>query len=204
MKKRVKPALHPVIHIFHNGEVAEVNYFQDFKHFLAAQDAKVNVDNYWKQTKGKAPWQVIEYAINFRNLERILEKDADQIWCIFDIDHFLKQDKESFANALEKAKVNNINIAWSNPCFELWLMLHFELIETAISVQDYQKKLKVLFKKIGFDYKKNCEGLFGKLFDKQNTAIAHSKKISKKFDLKINPSTTVFRLVEELRKFLPG
>lgn len=204
MKKIVKPTLHPVIHIFHNGEVAEVNYFQDFKHFLAAQDAKVNVDNYWKQTKGKAPWQVIEHAISFKNSEKISEKDADQIWCVFDVDSFLKQDKESFAKALKKAKENNINVAWSNPCFELWPMLHFELIETAISAQDYQKKLKVFFKEIGVDYQKNCYGLFGKLFGKQAAAITRAKKISKENNLKINPSTTVFRLVEELRKFLPS
>ena len=193
--------LHPVIHIFHNGEVAEVNYFQDFKHFLAGQDAKVNVVNYCNQTKGKAPWQVIEQAINFKISEKISKQDADQIWCVFDIDNFLKQDKKSFTKALEKAKKNNINIAWSNPCFELWPMLHFELIETAISAQDCQKKLKVFFKRIGVDYKKNCEGLFSKLFDKQTTATSRAKKISKERDPKINPSTTVFRLVEELKNF---
>jgi hypothetical protein len=59
MKKSIKP----VIHIFHNGAVAEVNYFQDFKDFLAAQDAWVNISNNWKRTKGKAPWQVIDFAI---------------------------------------------------------------------------------------------------------------------------------------------
>lgn len=198
MRKSVKP----VIHVVHNGEVAEVGYCQDFKHFLANQDAKVNVVNHWKQTKGKAPWQVIEWALNFKDSEKISEKDLDQIWCVFDIDHFLKQDNESFTKALKKAKANHINIAWSNPCFELWPMLHFELIESAITAQDCQKKLKVFFKKIGVDYQKNCEGLFEKLFDKQTAAITRAKKISKANDPKINPSTTLFRLVEELRKFL--
>lgn len=70
--------------------------------------------------------------------------------------------------------------------------------------QDYQKKLKILFKGIGVDYKKNCEGLFGKLFDKQTTAITCAKKISKEGNIKTNPSTTVFQVVEELRKFLPN
>lgn len=200
----MRTTLKPVIHIFHNGEVAEVNYFQDFKHFLAVRDAKVNVVNYWKQTKGKAPWQVIERAINFKTSEKISEKDADQIWCVFDVDDFLKQDKETFTKALKKAKENHINIAWSNPCFELWPMLHFELIETAIDAESCQKKLKVFFKGIGIDYKKNCEGLFDKLFNKQTSAITRAKKISKENDPKINPSTTVFRVVEELRKFLPN
>ena len=202
MKKTFNPIRRPVINVFHNGEVAEVNYFQDFKDFLASQDAKVNITNYWKQTRGKAPWQVIDYAINFKISEKISEQDADQIWCVFDIDNFLKQDKKSFTKALEKAKENNINIAWSNPCFEIWPMLHFELIETEISAQDCQKKLKVFFKRIGVDYKKNCEGLFSKLFNEQTTAITRAKKISKEQDPKINPSTTVFRLVEELKIFL--
>ncbi len=199
MKKIVKPALHPVIHIFHNGEVAEVNYFQDFKHFLAGRDAQVNVINYRKQTQGKAPWQVIEYAIKCQ----ISQKDHDQVWCVFDVDDFLRQNEKLFVESLLKAKDHNIKIAYSNRCFELWFMLHFELIETAISAQDYQKKLKVFFKKIGVEYKKNSENLFEKLFDLQSNAITRAKKISKKNDLKINPSTAVFQLVEELRKFLP-
>lgn len=197
MKKTAKP-IHPVIHIFHNGEVAEVNYFQDFKHFLAGQDTQVNVVNYWKQTKGKAPWQVIEHAIECQ----ISQRDHDQVWCVFDVDDFLRQHKKLFMKSLQKAKDHNIKIAYSNRCFELWLMLHFELIESAISAQDYQKKLKVFFKKIDVEYEKNSENLFKKLLHLQSSAIIRAKKISKKNDPEVNPSTAVFRLVEELRKFL--
>ena len=195
MKKSIKP----VIHIFHNGAVAEVNYFQDFKDFLAAQDAWVNISNNWKRTKGKAPWQVIDFAIK----SKISKKDADQRWCVFDIDDFFKQDSAKFKKSLDLAKSNDVKVAWSNQCFEVWFMMHFDHFTTAIPRNSYEKKLRSSFKKIGIDYVKNSEKLFVLLLDFQATAIKNAKKIYKENKLENDPSTSVFLLVEELNKFLP-
>lgn len=150
-------------YIFHNGAVAELDYFQDFKHFLAAQDAQIIVENHAKRTAGKAPWQVIEEAIKHQKQNEISQKDGDQIWCVFDIDDFYKNNPKEFEKSLKKAEEKNIKIAYSNQCFELWLMLHFEQISTAISRKDYEKKLQGFFKKIGIDYQKNSSGIFNKI-----------------------------------------
>jgi hypothetical protein len=183
------------IHIFHNGEVAEVDYFQDFKHSLAK---RVIIENYHKRTKGKAPWQVIDEASKLE----ISKEDGDQIWCVFDIDDYLKQNSEKFEEAIEKAKNKNIRLAWSNQCFELWLMLHFDQVSTAISRKDYEKKLQTSFKKIGVDYGKNSLQLFHKLLPLQPDAIRRAKKIFKENCPQQNPSTSIFLLIEELNNFL--
>lgn len=187
----------PEIHIFHNGEVAEFDYFQDFKHFLGARHEGVIIKNYHKRTKGKAPWQLVDEASKLK----ICAEDGDQIWCVFDIDDFLRDNQEQFRKALAKAQKNKIKIAWSNQCFELWLMLHFEQISTAISNKDYPKKLTALFKKIGVTYKKNSLGIFKELLSKQNAAIRRAKKNFQNNPAQ-NPSTSIFLLVEELNKFL--
>lgn len=44
----------------------------------------------------------------------------DEVWCVFDRD-----DHERFHDAMSMARDNGIELAISNPCVELWLLLHF-------------------------------------------------------------------------------
>lgn len=46
--------------------------------------------------------------------------DYDEVWCVFDRD-----DHERFHDARTMARDNGFQLALSNPCFELWLLLHF-------------------------------------------------------------------------------
>jgi hypothetical protein len=52
------------------------------------------------------------------------EKDEnlafDSVWCVFDID-----DHPHVPDAIQMARDNGIQLAVSNPAFELWLLLHF-------------------------------------------------------------------------------
>lgn len=44
----------------------------------------------------------------------------DEVWCVFDVD-----DHPNLDQACQMARDNGIEVALSNPCFELWLLLHF-------------------------------------------------------------------------------
>jgi hypothetical protein len=44
----------------------------------------------------------------------------DSVWCVFDVD-----SHHHIADAKQMASDNGIHLAISNPCFELWLLLHF-------------------------------------------------------------------------------
>ena len=44
----------------------------------------------------------------------------DSVWCVFDVD-----DHPAIGEAKEMARDNGIDLAVSNPCIELWLLLHF-------------------------------------------------------------------------------
>lgn len=41
-------------------------------------------------------------------------------WCVFDVDAH-----PNLRSAIEEARTSDIQVAVSNPCFELWLILHF-------------------------------------------------------------------------------
>lgn len=46
--------------------------------------------------------------------------DFDEVWCVFDRD-----DHPRFHDACTMARDNGFELAISNPCVELWLLLHF-------------------------------------------------------------------------------
>ena len=91
----------------------------------------------------------------------------------------------------------------SNPCIELWFLLHFEYTTAWLSNNDVINKLKKYYPK----YEKNIN-IFPKIKDKVSEAIKNAKKLES-FQLdnnKIigmvdaNPSTEMYKIVEELIK----
>ena len=51
----------------------------------------------------------------------------DEVWCVFDMD-VQNSDKDfaNFDNSIDRAKSLGYNVAYSNDCFELWLLLHYK------------------------------------------------------------------------------
>lgn len=50
----------------------------------------------------------------------------DEAWCVVDTER--RNDNPSWERGVHRANAKGFNLAWSNPCFEYWLLLHFELI----------------------------------------------------------------------------
>lgn len=63
--------------------------------------------------------------------------DFDEVWCVFDRD-----DHERFHDALQMARDNGVELAVSNPCVELWLLLHFRDSPGARHRDDLQRMLR--------------------------------------------------------------
>ena len=57
---------------------------------------------------------------NLREARRGRDELIDEHWCVFDHD-----DHPHLEASITAANVNGIEIASSNPCFELWLLLHY-------------------------------------------------------------------------------
>ena len=144
---------------------------------------------------GENPTRVVERAIT-----RAQEEEFDQVWCVFDRDSFPVSD---ISKAFAIAKKNNIQIAYSNEAFELWYILHFQFLNTAIPRSDYSKKLSNL---TGKPYAKNCCDMYDELLSLQPIAIAHADRLLQEYPkpnpVIDNPSTTIHQLVKELNRFI--
>lgn len=126
-----------------------------------------------------------------------------ETWCVFDFDpglHGISPD--CFQTALHAAEAAGIEVAWSNECFEVWFLLHFLNLEAAWTRAEYGARLSAA---LGGRYEK-AMGLYDRLLPHQPAALKHAERLlaERADDLphRINPGTTVHRLVQRLNRGL--
>ena len=113
----------------------------------------------------------------------------DAVWCVFDVD-----DHPQVDDARQMARDNGIELAISNPCFELWLLLHFrespgmqhreKLVKILCThVPGYQKKVE--FKTYSVGYRQAVER--AERMDRMAQSIGASGR---------NPTTGVYQLTK--------
>jgi len=163
------------------GEQTEPNYFKKF----GSEWLTVRIE-----TVGKDVNAVIDRA-------KKIKKDFDEIWVVFDKDDF---SDSTFDNAIQSAKSSKIKVAYSNECFEVWYILHFEFLNTEIPRKEYYTKLEKI---LNCKYAKNNNFMYERLKDRMGIAIANAKRLidlygTSSHPSKDNPSTTVHLLVQEL------
>ncbi len=99
----------------------EVKYFQGFKGDEQRRRRFVSVDVDIYQPQNYSPRGLVEEAKNKIKGARQAKNAFDSVWVLFDRDRHA-----NIADAFVMAEAHNINVAFSNVCFELWILLHFE------------------------------------------------------------------------------
>jgi len=191
------------IYIFTEGKETEPNYFNSKKIEIEEEIRRRNIKI---EIKGVScnTLSLVDYALHFIKEENI-KTDIDECWVVFDKDDF---DRD-FDNAINKARRKNLKVAYSNESFELWFLLHFDLVSSAIRRDDYNSKLTDNLKKLTGNrktkYRKTTKNMFSLLKEMEEDAIRNAKYLLNMHKdetsfLKKNPSTTVHLLVENLNK----
>jgi hypothetical protein len=110
--------------VFCEGERTEPEYLDALKrqpsvHDAAAVDIRVETGQ-----GGAVPRTLVSMAIEARSRAIDEEGEIDEFWCVFDIEW--PRNHPGLKDAMDQARQNKIEVAVSNPCFELWLILHFQ------------------------------------------------------------------------------
>jgi hypothetical protein len=152
---------------------------------------------------------LLEYVIEWKE-KNINDMDQDQIWCIFDVDDFYKNDGSNLLTLIKKALSNKIKIVYCNECFELWILLHFCNVPAYVSRKNLEKKIGEFFSKYGLGKFRKNQKVFGILLPYQDQAIKNAKRIlkysyhiipwSRVLSQQGNPSTNIHFLIEEIYK----
>lgn len=185
----------PIIYIICEGKETEINYFKHFR------TRNCIVDIVPISSKHKAAEHLVKHAKSLISQFDYFPKDGDQLWCVFDCDD--NTDAE-LRNAVAYADKQGYKIAYSNPCFEYWYLLHFTKYNSYLNgadevIRQLQSKDKMI------KYEKNLD-VFADLFPYQSKAIERAKAridVLHKDNVIVisrnsNPVTTVHELVEFL------
>lgn len=140
----------------------------------------------------------MEYATSVkkervRNARREGPPAYDQVWCVFDRDHHANIDQ-----ALDMAKANSIKIALSTPCFEVWLLLHFD--SSTRPYTDCAEVIRHLNNHLQSRYDKSAMPM-EELFPVLDTVMTHARRLRahNEASATVNPWTDVDKLIEEIR-----
>ena len=209
-KQRLTASLSPLPPrsiIFCEGTKTEPHYLREIvtqineKYRRFAQERRVELkDNINIVGTGRSTRSLFKYAV-----KNITPNTVD-VWLVYDHDDFPSEqfnETPVMAEAQSKRDGINYNVAWSNECFELWLLLHFIKLEANISRKDYIEKLKTYIP----GYHKSASNIFSQLKDKTDVAITNAKEIEKNYEegttpSKMAPCTKVYELVEDLLGYL--
>jgi hypothetical protein len=171
------------------GKVTEREYFDHTGHLFRHVILEIS--------PGGDPKSLVERAIEKKkDSEEKAKKDAnelyDQIWCVCDVD-----EHPRLPDARQQARDNKIKMAVSNPCFELWALLHFQDQNAHIG----RAKVRALCKEHmpGYHKRLPCELLLPLYSD----ALRRSTELDRRYTADsregANPSTGVYKLTEEIR-----
>lgn len=188
------------IYIFTEGEGTEPIYFNEKKKEVEEkQFRRRRVEIFIRGTKLNTT-TLVEYALRCIR-EESFDLKIDECWVVFDKDNY----GINFDEAIRLAQKEGLRAAYSNECFELWFLLHFIPLNSAISRDDYNKKITQNLKKItrnkSIKYYKKFN-IYSYIKDKEMMAIKNAESLLKgcvgKVFSKQNPSTTVHLLVKSL------
>ncbi|WP_448519994.1 RloB family protein [Rhodoflexus sp.] len=192
----------------------EPAYFERFTLLFPPETVFIRTVGTGRKTKG-----IVEQAIRERNLlHEEAKKEADEVWLVFDKDDegnnptTLQNFEEAWGNAIAE----NLNLAFSNEVFELWLLLHVADVapDHPIGRQEVYLRLQETIRQyLSYDKFEYVHGNLTILdiieaIGNETEAIRraqllenfHQKAGNK--PLQANPGTMVYRLIIQLRDLI--
>ena len=201
-KGKAKRKIHRTILLICEGEQTEDRYLKSFKHETRKQNIRIEIKSGFS-----SPDQLVEEAVL---LFEQSENQYDEIHCIFD-----KDEHHHFHKALENIKQYNKKFqshvvlyeTISNPCFEIWFLLHFKYsTKSFYTIPGGNRAKDLILKEIGNDRfkqtcKKNPAEIYSMLKPLLDKALDHAKKLETQqgeHPHTKNPYTAMHKLVEKV------
>jgi hypothetical protein len=185
----------PLILVVCEGAVTEPQYLEGFRR--QCRNPRVDI----KIVPGSGvPKTIVETA---RELKKQAEKQAhrekddnlryDEVWCVFDID-----EHPHVATARQTALDNDLRLAISNPCIELWLYLHFSEPPGQIDRKRLASKLRKFV--AAYDKHVNCKVFLPQYAIAKTRAERLDRLAEQDEDAGRNPTTGFWRLTDSIQQ----
>lgn len=186
----------PRILVVCEGEVTEPEYVDGFRLAHGATTVYVDV-----RSPGGDPRALVERAVWLRKAaaddarrSRDPNLAYDEAWCVFDVDEHAHAE-----TARHLAAKEGVHLAVSNPCFELWLLLHFADCAAHVTASQAGRLLRKHLPR--YDKHLRFEDLANGYADAVIRAETLARRGTDTGDAGGNPSTGVYLLTERIRQF---
>jgi hypothetical protein len=186
--------------VFVEGKVTEEEYLI---HYHRHHRSKVNIEI--PEFYG-TPLSLVKQAVdakkrNERDEKRGKGRAHDEVWCVFDVDKH-----PDLKEAASLARDHGIKLAISNPCLELWFLLHFEPHTAYIE----SHKAQAAAEKHTKCKKSLSKEALGALDEKYELAKDRARKLDEKHAgdesafPENNPSSGVWKIVDSISMTRPA
>ena len=191
------------------GTETEPHYFEGMKAALGDSNRKkvaVVVRGSGKHTLG-----LFECAQEYC---RYAPETFDHVWLVFDKDDFPANEFDLVTERCASASSPSctFHALWSNPCFEIWPLLHLRYTTAPMDASGCQRTLAdTLRRDCGIEYRKNMERLFEVMSRGRTTAESNAARLAKHHESigndrpsAMNPGTRIPDIFVEFGPYLEG
>lgn len=191
------------------GKETEPRYFEGVRAALGAANGR-KVAIVVKGT-GKHTLDLLGFAVEHC---RYAPETFDHVWLVFDKDDFPAADFDAMERKCAELSDGSrtFHALWSNPCFELWPLLHLRYTTAPMTAAGCQRALALAMSKdLGVEYRKNLGGLFGMVDGQRAEALqrvqrleAHHGELGNAKPSAQNPATKVGEIFDVIGPYLAG
>lgn len=155
------------------GNKTEPNYFDEIKKRYKASTLNIVLLTRSQGNTLSAPKHVIEQLRCYKQQNRI--KQTDELWLVIDKDRWPEQQLSEVA---AECSTNRYELGLSNPCFEIWLVLHYQDL-SALAEAEKRLLCSSRHTKTRWSEIKNRETIknFMQLTERINTAVVNAEKL---------------------------
>lgn len=126
--------------VFTEGRNSEPDYVNGLKRLShIAEDVALNLELH--------PEHGVPLTLVKRAVERNKDQEVDECWCIFDVEW--PKNHPNLNAAVSLAQKNSVGLAISNPCFEVWLILHHQDLNRFSDTSAVESASRALDKRAG-------------------------------------------------------
>jgi hypothetical protein len=177
--------------------LTEKHYFEGLVFFLGLSSANIRVS----PSRKTDPVDVVRYGIDLAKEAHKTGDAYQRLYCVFDLD---RPHQNAFdLAAATRMRSTSLHLATSNPCFEIWLRLHFGFTDrgfTAVGARTACDAVEDELLTHEPRYRRGQEGLFGLFAQRVDDAVTNSRRLeaSNRDTGSSNPSCTVHELARDL------
>lgn len=169
------------------GEKTEPHYLCGLRDRLRLNSSQIEVTG----NCNSDPLGVVNFAIKRWSKDRSI----DRVYCVIDRD-----GHANYVKAVEAARKEGVNIISSNPCFEYWILLHFERSQKSYSSSGVSSPCSALILDLKIhlpNYEKGRREVFSEILKDTHKAIKNAVEVEKDNRLigSVCPATNVQELV---------